>query len=69
MVLTQTIGGPDVPASPMAKTWTITLRPGKTAVRKRLFPYSCCGNYTVTDRVLTRSGRQLARAAASFTFA
>lgn len=69
VVLTQTIGGPDAPASPMAKKWTITLSPRKTAVRKRLVPYACCGSYTVTDKVLTRSGRQLARAAASFTFA
>lgn len=69
VVLTQTIGGPDAPSSTVAKKWTITLSPGKAAVRKRSFPYACCGSYTVTDRVLTRSGRQLARATASFTFA
>lgn len=69
VVLTQTIGGPDAPTSTVAKKWTITLSPGKTAVRKRSFAYACCGSYTVTDKVLTRSGRQLARAAARFTFA
>ena len=69
MVLTQTIGGPDVPALPMAKNLTITLSPGRTAVRKRSFPYACCGSYTVTDKVLARSGRRLARAMATFTFA
>lgn len=69
VTLTQTISGPSVRATPTARRWTITLSPGKTAVRTRYMPYACCGTYKVTDRVLTRSGRQLAQATTSFTFA
>jgi hypothetical protein len=69
VILTQTIAGPSATAAAMAKQWMITLSPGKTVVKTRLFPYACCGTYNVTDRVLTKSGRQLARAETSFTFA
>jgi hypothetical protein len=69
VTLTQTIAGPSATAAPMAKKWTIILSPGQTVVKRRSFPYACCGTYNVTDRVLAKCGRQLARAVASFTFA
>lgn len=69
VTLTQAISGPSDTAGPMAKKWTITLPPGKTVVKKRSVPYACCGTYNVTDRVLTRSGKQLAKGTTSFTFA
>lgn len=69
VTVTQTMAGPSVSGAPMAKIWTITLLPGKTAVKTRSFPYACCGTYTVKDRVFTRSGRLLAHAEATFTFA
>lgn len=69
VTLTQKIAGPDVAAAPRARTWTITLSPGQTVVKVRHLPYACCGSYTVTDRVHSASGRQLAKSAAGFTFA
>jgi len=51
------------------KTWTITLAPGQRVDKVRHIPYSCCGSYTITDRVLSSSGRVIARAQAGFTFA
>lgn len=69
VILMQTISGPDATNAPMAKTWKITLAPAKSVVKTRSFPYSCCGSYVVTDKVVTKSGRQLAKASADFTFA
>lgn len=68
VTLVQTIAGPSA-AAEMAKIWKLKLRPGQTVVKTRSFPYACCGSYTVTDKVLTKSGKQLAKATASFTFA
>jgi hypothetical protein len=68
VTLIQSIAGPSA-AAQMAKMWKIKLRPGQTVVKTRSFPYACCGTYTVTDKVLSRSGKELAKATASFTFA
>jgi hypothetical protein len=67
VTLTQAIAGPSATRSAMAvKRWTITLSPGRTVVKTRFFPYMCCGTFNVTDKVLTKSGTQLAQAATSF---
>jgi hypothetical protein len=51
------------------RTWTIVLAPGQTVIKFQHIPYSCCGTFGVTDRVVSRSGRILAHASTSFTFA
>ncbi len=67
--LVQHLSGPMVANVPMNKTWSITLTPGQSVTKTRHFPYSCCGTYSVRDGVYTTGGQQLAKAAASFTFA
>lgn len=69
VTLVQTIAGPFQATSQLARKWKLTLSPGQTVVKTRSFPYACCGSYTVTDKVLSKSGTQLAKAMATFTFA
>jgi hypothetical protein len=50
-------------------SWIITLGPGATVQKVQHIPYSCCGSFTVTDTVTSRSGRVLAVKRTGFTFA
>jgi hypothetical protein len=66
--LVQRITGPFVPADVDGRTWLFTLAPGQTALKVQHLPYSCCGTYTVNDRV-SASGVILGTNSTSFTFA
>jgi hypothetical protein len=68
VTLTQTISGPFAPANAPSRTWVLTLAPGQTITKVQHIPYSCCGTYTVRDRV-TAGPLLLARKSAMFTFA
>lgn len=63
-----TIAGADL-RTPSAKTWTITLAPGQTVTKTRSYPYTCCGSYQATDKVLGSGGQVLSKASATWTFA
>ena len=67
--LTETILGPFSPLVDASRAWTITLSPGQLVDKVRHIPYSCCGTYTVTDKLYSASGHHLATAKTSFTFA
>jgi len=70
VVLDQHISGPFAARSPLRdRRQTITLAAGQSVTKTRSFPYTCCGSYTVTDKVLAESGTLLAKSAANFTFA
>ena len=64
VILLQHIAGPT-----KAAKVTITLSPGQAVTKTRHFPYSCCGSYTVTDRVESPTGTVLAKGTTRFTFA
>ena len=70
VVLAQTIAGPYARGQAGAgRTWTISLRPGEAVYKVERIPWSCCGTYSVQDKVYSSAHRLLARAGASFTFA
>ena len=58
-----------VPGLTGANRWKVTLRPGQSVTKVRHIPYSCCGTYTVFDKVYARSGAVLDHAEATFIFA
>ena len=58
-----------VPGLTGTNRWKVTLRPGQSATKVRHIPYSCCGTYTVYDKVYARSGAVLDHAEATFIFA
>jgi len=69
VTLSQTLSGPFAQVGQHSRVWTITLAPGQSVVKARYIAYSCCGTYTVTDRVLSSAGQVLAHRSADFTFA
>lgn len=66
--ITQQISGPFAPAITAGRTWVFSLAPGQTGRKVQHLPYSCCGTYTVKDRVAA-SGVVLAAKSTTFTFA
>lgn len=54
---------------PGAFNGTFTLPAGQSVAITQHIPYRCCGTFPVTDQVLSTSGRLLATARASWTFA
>lgn len=68
VTLTQSISGPFAPVNAASRTWVLTLAPGQTMTKVQHIPYSCCGTYTVKDRV-SEGPLLLAKKGTSFTFA
>ena len=68
VTLTQAISGPFAPANAASRTWVLTLAPAQTMTKVQHIAYSCCGTYTVKDRV-SDGPLLLAKKGTSFTFA
>jgi hypothetical protein len=69
VTLQQRITGSFRPVHSPATTFTIKLTSGQRVVKTRHIPWSCCGSYTVIDKVLSTSQHLLAMKRAEFTFA
>lgn len=69
MTVSQTMSGPFAQTGPNSRMWKIALAPGHSVVKTSYVAYSCCGTYSVRDKVVGTAGLVLAHRSASFTFA
>jgi len=69
VVLVQSIIGPFALSGAAGRSWTITLAPGTHVDKVQFIPYSCCGTYSITDKVRSTTGTVLTQRGTSFTFA